>query len=190
MTERRATPAADRILAAAAVFLCRCGVRRFRTLQNGIIAVAPRQHYDRNHASYQVTGLWYVNCIVFVSIRLSILNELSQGDTNMIKTLTLSMWKEDDGALSWEWTLITTIIVLGIVSGVAGARDAVVDEMGDISQGFLAVDQSYSIDFPLEITIDGDSTLGASNSDYIDSAIYADCARVTDPLGQGSEVDL
>ena len=108
----------------------------------------------------------------------------------MIKSLALSMWKEDDGALSWEWTMIVTLVVLGIVSGIAAARDAVIDEMGDIAQGFLAVDQSYSIDFPLEIVIDGDSTEGSSDSSFVDSAVYADCGRSTDPLGQGSEVDL
>jgi len=107
----------------------------------------------------------------------------------MIKSLTISMWHDEEGALSWEWTLIVTILVLGIISGITAARDAVIDEMGDISQGFVAVDQSYSIDFPLEILIDGDSVVGASDSDFTDEAVYSDCERAGNPLGQGSETE-
>jgi Flp pilus assembly pilin Flp len=99
------------------------------------------------------------------------------------------MWQDEEGALSWEWVMITTLLVIGIVTGVSAARDAAIDEMGDIAQGFVAIDQSYSIDFPLEISIDGDSLEGATDSGFEDDAVYADCGRTSTPLGQGAEED-
>ena len=44
-----------------------------------------------------------------------------------------------------------TLLVLGVVGGLAGARDAIIDELGDAAQAMLALDDSYSIDWPLEI---------------------------------------
>ena len=35
-----------------------------------------------------------------------------------------AMWKEDDGVLSFEWVLLVTLLTIGIVGGIAGARDA------------------------------------------------------------------
>lgn len=108
----------------------------------------------------------------------------------MIQSIAHSVWQEDDGAISWEWVMLTTILVIGIITGVTAARDAVIDEMGDIAQGFVAVDQSYSIDFPLEIVIGSESMEGSTDSSFTDTAVYADCGRLSTPLGQGSEVDL
>ena len=108
----------------------------------------------------------------------------------MKRATAAAMWSDEDGGLSWEWVMITTLIVLGIVGGVSAARDAAIDELGDISQAFLAVDQSYAIDFPLEITIDGESMEGGTNSTFTDAAVYSDCTRVVSPLGQGAESDL
>ena len=59
--------------------------------------------------------------------------------------LTLKrLWTEEDGVLAFEWTLLLTLLVIGIVGGVAGARDAIIDELGDTAQVMLAVDQSYT----------------------------------------------
>ena len=41
--------------------------------------------------------------------------------------LTCRMWNEEEGVLSFEWTLLVTLLVLGIVGGLAGARDAIID---------------------------------------------------------------
>jgi Flp pilus assembly pilin Flp len=45
------------------------------------------------------------------------------------------LWHEEDGVLSFEWVLLVTLLVLGIVGGLAAARDAVIDELGDIPIG-------------------------------------------------------
>jgi Flp pilus assembly pilin Flp len=54
------------------------------------------------------------------------------------------MWQEDDGVLSFEWTLLTLILGFGIVAGLSGARDAILDELGDTAEAYLSIDQSFS----------------------------------------------
>jgi Flp pilus assembly pilin Flp len=95
------------------------------------------------------------------------------------------LWHEDDGVLSFEWTLLVTLVVLGVISGLSAARDAVIDELGDAAQAMLALDNSYSIDWPLELTVDVDGPGGqaaviaglASDSSFIDAHSYEDCLR-------------
>ena len=98
-------------------------------------------------------------------------------------------WNEEDGVLSFEWTLLVTLLVLGIVGGLAAARDAVTDELGDVAQAMLALDGSYTIDYPLQLLISDDGSppviVGkASDSGFIDVLLYADCARQTNEKGQ------
>lgn len=102
---------------------------------------------------------------------------------SMIRTAQL-MWQGEDGVLSFEWTLLITLLVLGIVGGVAAARDAVIDELGDAAQAMQALDGSYTIDFPLVFVIDGVGTGGASDSGFTDAITYTDCTRAAAPLGQ------
>ena len=81
-----------------------------------------------------------------------------------MKNVVLRMWNEDDGVLSFEWVLLVTLLPIGIVSGVAGARDAIIDELGDVAQAMLALDQSYTIEFPLEVIVHAPTTSSASES--------------------------
>ena len=99
------------------------------------------------------------------------------------------MWKEEDGVLSFEWILLLTLLVIGIVGGVAAARDAIIDEFGDVAQAMLALDQSYSIDFPLAVQVHITGASGASDSAFTDAALYVDCLRLTAPAGQAGQVD-
>ena len=100
------------------------------------------------------------------------------------------MWKEDAGVLSFEWVLLVTLLTIGIVSGVAGARDAIIDELGDVAQAMLALDQSYTVDFPLEVIVHTDTASSASDSEFVDAADYTDCDRTATPPGQGPELDV
>jgi Flp pilus assembly pilin Flp len=86
-------------------------------------------------------------------------------------------WTEDDGVLSFEWTLLATLLVLGIVGGVSAARDAIIDELGDTAQVMMAVDQSYHIGFPLLLTVHDPTVSSASDTTFADALIYADCER-------------
>ena len=99
------------------------------------------------------------------------------------KTIT-RIWQEEDGVLSFEWVLLLTLLVIGIVSGVAGARDAIIDELGDVAQAMLALDQSYTIEFPLEVVVHAPTTSSASDSSFQDAFFYSDCDRTASPLGQ------
>ena len=108
------------------------------------------------------------------------------------------IWCEEDGVLSFEWTLLTTLLVLGVVAGLSAARDAVIEELGDAAQAMLALDNSYSIDFPLEIEVDPDGAgpqpggvVGlASDSSFIDAQAYTDCGRTAAPSGQPLSLDM
>jgi Flp pilus assembly pilin Flp len=105
------------------------------------------------------------------------------------------MWKEEDGVISFEWTLLITLLTFGIVSGIAAARDAIIDEFGDAAQAMLSIDQSYTVDFPLLIQVHTASTSSASDSSFTDALIYTDCGRgflansQTALEGPGGELD-
>ena len=106
-----------------------------------------------------------------------------------MKNLAVRMWNEEDGLLTFEWVLLVTLLTFGIVSGVTAARDAIIDELGDVAQAMIALDQSYSIDFPLAISVHAISASGASDSEFADAdAPYTDCSR-GDLSGQPTETD-
>ncbi len=43
------------------------------------------------------------------------------------------------GILTLEWVLLTTVLVIGIIGGMAAVRDAIIDEMHDVSQAIGAM---------------------------------------------------
>ena len=95
------------------------------------------------------------------------------------------LWREDDGVLSFEWTLLVTLLTLGIVGGLAASRDAIIDELGDVAQAMLALDHSMTIDFPLSVIVHDNSDISsASDSSFIDAAAFTDCARDASNEGQ------
>jgi len=94
-----------------------------------------------------------------------------------VKSFMKRMWAEDDGILTFEWILLVTLLVIGIVGGVAAVRDAIIDELGDVAQAMLALDQSYTILHPLLIEVHDTQDQGASNSNFIDAAVFQDCNR-------------
>lgn len=109
--------------------------------------------------------------------------------------LAKRLWTEDDGVLSFEWTLLATVLVVGIVSGLAAARDAMIDELGDVAEAMVALDDTYVLSRPLQLLVDVNGTgpaveVGtAAGSAFIDVALYQDCARTTAPSGQSVSTD-
>jgi Flp pilus assembly pilin Flp len=107
------------------------------------------------------------------------------------------MWRDESGAMAFEWVLLMTLVVIGVIGGLAAARDAVIDELGDAAQAMLALDNSFSIEWPLEILIDLDTTSGpgaeaaglASDSSFLDALAYTDCTRAAQPAGQPAQAD-
>lgn len=105
------------------------------------------------------------------------------------------IWSEDDGVLSFEWTLLVTLLTIGIVGGLSAARDAIIDELGDAAQTMQAVDQSYHIGFPLAASVHVAATSSASDSDFTDALFFEDCDRPLgllppEVLGQGTSDDF
>jgi len=100
-----------------------------------------------------------------------------------MKKILVRLRNEDDGVLTFEWVLLVTLLTIGVVSGIAGARDAIIDELGDVAQAMLALDQSYTIDFPLYVAVHAPTTSSASDSSFTDSAVYSDCTRTNGLTG-------
>jgi Flp pilus assembly pilin Flp len=100
------------------------------------------------------------------------------------------MWTEDDGVLSFEWTLLLTLLTIGIVSGLAGARDAIIDELGDVAQAAQAFNQSFflagvSLEFDPDNGVTPDfETPDMEFEETADDQFFEDCARTTAPTGQ------
>ena len=87
-----------------------------------------------------------------------------------MKLFIKRMWTEDDGVLSFEWILLVTLLTIGIVGGIAAARDAIIAEFGDVAQAMHALDQSYKINYPLKITVhDRRASAAAANSKFVDN---------------------
>lgn len=106
-----------------------------------------------------------------------------------MKRFLHSLWHEDDGVLSFEWVLLVTLLTIGIVSGLAGARDAIIDELGDVAQATISFDQSYTLP-ELELDINGTPTVIFPEQSYQDTVtFFADCGRVQDVPGQDGEID-
>lgn len=95
---------------------------------------------------------------------------------------SLQLWTEDDGVLSFEWALLLTVMTIGVVGGVSSARDAIIDELGDSAEALLALDQSYTIAFPLLTFVHSSEINSASDSGFTDAALYSDCGRPAQPL--------
>jgi Flp pilus assembly pilin Flp len=102
-----------------------------------------------------------------------------------MKKVLCRVWKEQDGVLSFEWVLLVTLLTFGIVGGIAAARDAIIDEFGDVAQAMLAIDQSYTVAFPLLIQVHTATTSSASDTSFTDAITYTDCSRATGPQGAG-----
>lgn len=105
-----------------------------------------------------------------------------------MKACISRLWKEEDGVLSFEWVLLLTLLVIGIVGGVTAARDAIIDELGDAAQAMLALDQSFTIQFPLAAWVHVADDAGASDSGFLDFASFTDCGRSTF-IAQPGETD-
>ncbi len=58
----------------------------------------------------------------------------------------LQLWNDDTGAvLSAEIILVSTILVIGTVSGLTTLRDSILGEMNGVASALASFDQSYSM---------------------------------------------
>ena len=88
------------------------------------------------------------------------------------------LWREDEGVLTFEWIMLLTLLVIGVIGGVAGIRDAIIHECQGVVGAMVALDQSYYVAPPLGVTVysaggtDGCTPSSASFSKFTDSAKY------------------
>ncbi len=81
---------------------------------------------------------------------------------------------EDEGVLTFEWILLLTVLVIGIVGGLSAVRDALITELGDVAEAMISLDQSYTVLPPWEVTIPDCVQDGASDSYYVDAAYISE----------------
>ena len=55
------------------------------------------------------------------------------------------LWCEDEGVLTFEWILLSTLLVIGTIGGVAAIRDAIIQEAQGVVGAMVALDQSYYV---------------------------------------------
>jgi hypothetical protein len=63
----------------------------------------------------------------------------------MLRNFSKLAGDENGFVISAELVLVMTIAVLGMVVGLAAVRDAVTQELNDLSHAFGAVNQSYNV---------------------------------------------
>jgi Flp pilus assembly pilin Flp len=91
-----------------------------------------------------------------------------------VKSLLNRVWREDQGVLTFEWILLITVLVIGVVGGLSAVRDAVITELGDVAQAVVSLDQSYYILAPWEIAVADCMQDGAEGSRYDDAAVIGE----------------
>ena len=81
------------------------------------------------------------------------------------------LWNDEAGfIISSELILVATILVIGVITGLATVRDQVVTELADVAAAISDLDQSYSFG---NITGHCSSTNG---SNFVDLADFCDTA--------------
>lgn len=69
----------------------------------------------------------------------------------MTHTLTTRRANRRRGALTLEWILIITVLVIGVIGGLGLVRKAIVEEMADMSESI----QSLQVKTPAELAAEG-----------------------------------
>jgi hypothetical protein len=88
-----------------------------------------------------------------------------------------ALWQDEAGMInSAELILISTLLIIGSIVGLATFRDQIVQEFGDLGLAVGKLNQGYSYnDVNVEITIDGtDYTFTAAGSNYADLADFCE----------------
>jgi len=59
------------------------------------------------------------------------------------------MWREDEGFLTFEWILLITLLVIGVMAGMIAVRDAIAAESINVAGAIVSLDSSYSVCSPI-----------------------------------------
>ena len=86
--------------------------------------------------------------------------------------------QNDRGVLTFEWILLITVLIIGIVGGLSAVRDGLVTELGDVTGAVMHIDQSY--------TVVTDPCTGFGNAfEFEDTLAECEPARSTLDISQG-----
>ncbi len=87
--------------------------------------------------------------------------------------------QNDLGVLTFEWILLITVLVIGIVGGLSAGRDGLITELGDVTGAVMHIDQSY--------TVVTDPCTGFGNAfEFEDTLVECEPARSTLDNSQGT----
>ena len=100
-----------------------------------------------------------------------------------MKSLPNRVWSEDEGVLTFEWILLITVLVIGVVGGLSAVRDAVITELADVAEAVISLDQSYTIQHPWEAMTPDCNLDGGSDSSYTDEAYISERRKTSGDLG-------
>lgn len=99
-----------------------------------------------------------------------------------MKSLFNRVWREDEGVLTFEWILLITVLVIGVVGGLSAVRDAVITELGDVTAAVISLDQSYSILEPWDVQCADAELDGAVGTAFADSGVVTEARLVEDEI--------
>ena len=91
------------------------------------------------------------------------------------------LWHDDQGVLTFEWILLATVLVIGVVAGVSAVRDAIIDELGDMAEAVVHINQSFQV-LPNE-------ELGTTGVNFVDNNGPIVRSGRSAGKGQSTEVD-
>ncbi|MBQ2820938.1 MAG: hypothetical protein IJF17_05060 [Thermoguttaceae bacterium] len=99
------------------------------------------------------------------------------------------IWNDESGVLTFEWILLITLLVIGIVGGLAVIRDAYIIEAAETAEAMIALNQGYVIKAPVDATI-ANTEAGVELTDYEASgaqgSLYEDQASDVNVTAPGS----
>lgn len=101
------------------------------------------------------------------------------------------IWKDEAGfVVSTELVLIATILVIGMVVGLATVRNAVVQELGDVAKAIGNINQSF-----MYTGVAGrEDTSQTAGSDFVDETDFCDGVagedtELAEPAGISVQID-
>lgn len=57
----------------------------------------------------------------------------------------LQLWREQDGGLTFEWIILTSLLVLSVIAATGTMLDSLVNELGDLSGAIVSINQSVTV---------------------------------------------
>ena len=103
------------------------------------------------------------------------------------------LWDEEEGVLTFEWIMMMTLLVIGVIGGTAAIRDAILHEAQSTADAVVSLDQGYSVEPPLGVAVtvlsDTICTSGASGMGFHDSAALSTARLDATELAGIEQVD-